>query len=82
MSDKPQTQASPDIDEGLLPFVVELWTEDESEVESVLARVQSASLGQAVLNASRADFPVRFLTLRRGAKIVADTSTNGTPQRS
>ena len=77
MSDEPQTKAPSDINEELLPFVVELWTEDRSDVESVLARVQSASLGQAVFSASRADFPNRLLTLRRGSKVIADTSLPG-----
>jgi hypothetical protein len=58
----------------LLPFVVELWSEDKGRVETILARVHSASLAYAVFSASRADFPTRFLTLRQGGKFIRDTS--------
>ena len=74
MSEQQQVKSSTDMNEDLLPFVVELWTEDRSEVQSVLARVQSASLGHAVFAASRADFPGRHLTLRHGPRILVDTS--------
>jgi hypothetical protein len=74
VSDDSQHLAAAQIDDNLLPYVVELWTADRSSVEAVVARVQSASLAQAVFNASRAEFPVRFLTLRRGEKVIGDTS--------
>ena len=73
MSDEPLANPSTDVnDDDLLPFVVELWTEDRSEVELVLARVQTASLGQAVFTASCGDLPTRRLTLRRGARVLMD----------
>ena len=56
-----------------LPFVIELWTEDCAAVQSVLARVQSMSLAQAVFAASRAEYPSRLIALRRGATIIAST---------
>lgn len=73
MSDKSHASSQTDISEDLLPFVVELWTEDGRDVESVLARVQSGSLSNAVFNASRTDFPDRRITLRRGQKVIADS---------
>lgn len=65
-----------------LPFVVELWTEDRSAVQTVLARVQSISLGQAVFGASRAEFPSRYLTLRRGQTVISHTGNGQAAQIS
>jgi hypothetical protein len=75
VSDEPQSKLTTEMSEDLLPFVVELWTDDGSEVEYILARVQTASLGHAVFIASRADLPTRRLTLRRGARVIADSSS-------
>ena len=56
-----------------LPFVVELWTEDKAAVETILARVQNVSLAHAVFSASRSEYPSRYITLRRGESVIAET---------
>jgi hypothetical protein len=63
-----------DAEAGILPFIVELWEEDRTRVQAVLARVHSATLGQAVFRASQAEYPGRYLTLRRGDKIISQTA--------
>lgn len=80
---EPPVSAPTNINEPLLPFVVELWTQDGKDVETVLARVQSASLSNAVFNASRTDFPDRRITLRRGVRVILDSAlTDGIAQPS
>lgn len=71
MSGEPQVSPPTDISEDLLPFVVELWT-DDGEKETVFARVQIASLGAVAFNACRTDLPARRVILH-GVKVIADT---------
>ena len=73
MSDEPHVSPQTDVSEDLLPYVIELWTEDGRDVAFILARVRSASLANAVFSASRADFLDRRITLRRGARIIVDS---------
>jgi hypothetical protein len=75
--ERPSAYSEPGHDAGVesLPFTVELWTEDRSAVEAILARVHSVALGQAVFSASRAEYPTRYLTLRRGEKVISESGT-------
>jgi len=54
-----------------LPYCIELWSEDQSEVERVLARAVNASLARAIFTAAREEHPHRYITLRRGARVIA-----------
>lgn len=55
-----------------LPFRVELWDEKRKRVEQVVARIHSATLAEAVFRAACEEYPGRYLSLRRGRKLVAD----------
>jgi hypothetical protein len=60
---------------GELPYTVELWHIDGSAtVERVLARAAHAQLGRAIFKAAQEELPDRRVTLRRGSRIVADSS--------
>lgn len=59
-----------------LPYTVELWHIDGSaKVERVLARAAHAQLGRAIFKAAQEELPDRRITLRRGSRIVADSSS-------
>ena len=58
-----------------LPYTIELWRSDSSAVvERVLARAANAQLARAILKAAQDEHPERRITLRRGNRIVADSS--------
>jgi hypothetical protein len=58
-----------------LPYSVELWHVDGIEtVERVLARALNAQLAQAIFKAAAEDYPARRITLREGARIIADST--------
>jgi hypothetical protein len=60
-----------------LPYTVELWHIDGSaNVERVLARAAHAPLGRAIFKAAQEELPDRRITLRRGARIVADSGSD------
>src|ERR1051325_4102606 len=54
-----------------LPYVVELWGEDKSGIEQVLAITASGSIGYAAYFAATKEFPRRYITLRRRDHIVS-----------
>jgi hypothetical protein len=57
-----------------LSYRIELWDAAERDsVERVLARAFSATLARAIFNAARSEHPDRRITLRRGARIIADS---------
>ena len=59
---------------GDLPYSVELWHAGDRElVERVLARASRAALARAIFKASQIEHPARRITLRRGARLIADT---------
>ena len=77
-ADQQETQvlpmASPSDSDERLPYRVELWNaENHDAVERVLARAANASLARAIFKAAQDEHPERHITLRRGARIVADT---------
>jgi hypothetical protein len=66
--------ASPPEPGDRLPYRVELWdAENRDAMERVLARTADALLARAVFKAALDEHPERRITLRRGARIVADS---------
>jgi hypothetical protein len=58
-----------------LPFRVELWHDGVGDtVERVLARALNAQLARAIFKAATGEHPNRRITLRRGSRIIADSS--------
>ena len=56
-----------------LPYKIELWREDGSEVETVLARAATISLARAIFTAAAEEHPGRRLTLRHASKLLEQT---------
>jgi len=57
-----------------LPFRVELWNADKSEVERVLARAASTALAHAIFTAAKTEYPGRRISVRRGEAVIMDGS--------
>lgn len=58
-----------------LPYSIELWGLASGDVvERVLARAASAPLARAIFKAAQTEHPDRRITLRRGARIIADSA--------
>jgi len=49
-----------------LPYRVELWHQDRSTVEKIVARAHSETLARAIFNSACEEFPERYLSLWRG----------------
>jgi hypothetical protein len=54
-----------------LPYRVELWDDDKSEVEHVVAVTASASIGYAAYYAATREYPGRFITLRHRNRVLS-----------
>ncbi|UCI08638.1 hypothetical protein [Mesorhizobium sp. B1-1-8] len=60
-----------------LPYRIELWHPESHEIiERVLARAVTAQLARAIFQAARDEHPQRRITLRKGNRILSDTSGN------
>lgn len=58
-----------------LPFQVELWQDGgDKGIERVLARAAAAQLARAIFKAAQGEHPERRVTLRRGKRVIADSS--------
>jgi hypothetical protein len=57
----------------LLPYRVDLWSEDRGTIDRVLARVANATLAHAIFTAARGELPNRYITLRQGTRIISQT---------
>lgn len=57
-----------------LPYCIELWAASGDAVERILARAVSVELARAIFKAAGPEYPRRRITLRRGRRVVADTS--------
>lgn len=58
-----------------LPYRIELWRADEADVvERVLGRALNSQLAQAIFTAAKSEFPGRRITLRKGARTIADSA--------
>lgn len=64
---------SPDDITELLPYRIDLWSADKRTIERVLGRVASATLAQAIFKAARTEHPRRYVTLRQGARVIAES---------
>mgnify|MGYP006955277141 CR=1 FL=1 len=59
-----------------LPYRIELWHADRPEtVERVLARAVTVQLARAIFHAAMEEHPQRRITLRKGGRIVSDSSS-------
>lgn len=66
-----------------LGFSIELWDEACAEtVERVLARAHNASLARAIFAAAVTEHPGRRITLRSGARLLADSCPSDPPHRA
>lgn len=54
-----------------LPYKVELWDDQRSAVEQVLAVTANGSIGYAAFYAATRDFPNRLITLRHKNRVVS-----------
>lgn len=57
----------------LLPYRIDLWSTDKRNIERVLGRVASAPLAQAIFKAARTEHPQRYVTLRQGTRVIAES---------
>ena len=55
-----------------LPYAVELWNDDRTGVEKILARAFKISLARAIFRAALDENPGRRIVLRQGGRIVED----------
>lgn len=54
-----------------LPFRVELWNEDRSAVEQVLAVTANSSIGYAAYHAATREYPDRYVTFRHRNRVLS-----------
>jgi uncharacterized Zn finger protein len=55
-----------------LPYRIELWETRNRKVERVLARAARSALARAIFKAAQQEYPDRRITLRRGARLIAE----------
>lgn len=62
-----------------LPFRVELWHDGVGDtVERVLGRALNGQLALAIFKAATGELPGRRITLRKGTRVIADSSREQT----
>ncbi len=66
--DSPERSAAPRDD---LPFRVELWNEDRTSVEQVLAVTANSSIGYAAYHAATREYPDRYVVLRHRNRVLS-----------
>jgi len=54
-----------------LPYRVELWSEDKSSVEQLLAVTANSSVGYGAYYAATQEYPTRYITLRHKSNIIS-----------
>jgi hypothetical protein len=54
-----------------LPYRVELWNEDRTSVEQVLAVTAHSSIGYAAYYAATREYPDRYVTLRHRNRVLS-----------
>lgn len=64
-SDRPTTSRDD------LPYAVELWNEDRTSVEQVLAVTAHGSIGYAAYYAATREYPNRYVTLRYRNRVLS-----------
>jgi len=60
-----------------LPYCIELWADNNGQVEKVLARAATASLARAIFSAACDEHSERRLTLRQASRVLDDTGKRG-----
>ena len=60
-----------------LPYCIELWADNNGQVERVLARAATASLARAIFSAACDEHSERRLTLRQASRVLDDTGKRG-----
>lgn len=58
----------------LLPYRIDLWRTDRRSVERALARVAEINLAHAIFGAARTEYPDRYVTLRCGGQVIAESN--------
>jgi hypothetical protein len=67
--------AAPSRSQEDLPYRIELWHAARRDgIERVLARALNAQLARAIFKAARDEYPERRITLRKGNRILADST--------
>jgi hypothetical protein len=54
-----------------LPFRIELWNQDRTAVERILATTVNSSIGYAAYHAATREYPDRYVTFRHRNRILA-----------
>ena len=54
-----------------LPYKVELWSEDRTSVQQVLAVTAHSSIGYAAYHAATREYPDRYVTLRHRNRVLS-----------
>lgn len=57
-----------------LPYKIELWDLPRGKVEKILARAANAALARAIFLAAQHEHLGRYITLRRGSKLIAESA--------
>ena len=73
--EQPATPQAPDADEDeKLPYRVELWNGNGTEVERTIARAINNSLARAIFKAAVNELPGRRVTLNKADRLILDSS--------
>jgi len=56
-----------------LPYRIELWDAERRAVERMLGRAVTAPLARAIFAAARKEHPERYVVLRRGQRVIAES---------
>ena len=57
-----------------LPYSVELWDQQSSNIERAIARASTGQMARAIYDSARKEFPERRITVRRGSETVLDSA--------
>ena len=71
MPQQKNTSSPPPITHDVeLPYAVELWNENHSGMEKILARAFSVSLARAIFRSAREENPGRRIVVRHGDRVL------------
>jgi hypothetical protein len=60
-----------------MPYMIELWNEQKSAVQTTLAAASSGSIGYAAFYAAAKEYPDRYITLRCNDAILSQFNVPG-----
>ena len=73
--EQPAKPQAPDADEDeKLPYRIELWNADGTQVERTIARALNNSLARAIFKAALSELPGRRITLNKADRLILDSS--------